>query len=321
MQDAILSLLSGTVRVSAPLVLAALAGLFSERGGVVDVGLEGKILLGAFAAAATASITGSAPLGLLAAVAAAGALGLVHGLACVTLRGNQVVSGMAVNVLASGLTVTLAVAWFRQGGQTPPLAPAQRFLALPLPGSDLLAGVPLLGRLFGTVLGGHAAPVYLAFALVPLAAFVLRRTRFGLRLRACGENPAAADAAGVSVTAMRYAGVMIAAVLCGITGAMISTALGAGFGRDMVAGRGFIALAALVLGKWRPWPTLLACLGFGFLDAATIRLQGTAVPGIGAFPVQALEALPYLLTVLLLAGFVGRAVPPRAAGAPYAGSG
>ena len=315
--DAVLPVLAATLRVSAPLVLAALAGLFSERAGVIDVGLEGKMLMGAFAAAAAAAVTGQAWAGLAAGVLAASALGLVHAVACVTLAGSQVVSGMAINIVASGLTATLALTWFRLGGQTPALPPAARFLGLALPGSEALAGVPVLGRLYAGLIGGQTAPAYLAFALVPLSAYVLARTRFGLRLRACGEHPAAVDAAGLSVTRLRYAGVLIASVLCGIAGAAVAIAQGAGFQRDMISGRGFIALAAMILGGWRPWPVLAACLSFGALDAVAIRLQGVALPGLGAFPVQLIQALPYLLTVVLLAGFVGRVSPPRAAGQPY----
>jgi simple sugar transport system permease protein len=316
--DLVVPILAATLRVATPLLLAALAGLFAERSGVVDVGLEGKMLAGAFAAAATAAVTGSAWLGLGAAILAASALALLHAFACVTLRGSQVVSGMAINVLASGLTATLALAWFRQGGQTPALPASARFPAIPLAGAEWIAEVPVLGRVLTGIVGGHTAPVYIAFALVPVAAFVLWRTRFGLRLRACGEAPGAVDAAGVSVARLRYAGVMIAGVLCGMAGAAISTAQGAAFATDMTAGRGFIALAALILANWKPWPVLATCLLFGLLDAVAIRLQGVPVPGLGvAFPVQAVQALPYVLTVILLAGFVGRAVAPRAAGIPY----
>jgi simple sugar transport system permease protein len=316
--DLIVPILAATLRVAAPLILAALAGLFAERSGVVDVGLEGKMLFAAFAAAATAAVTGSAWAGLGAAILASSSLALIHAFACVTLRGSQVVSGMAINVLAAGLSATLALAWFRQGGQTPPLTGSARFAPIPLPGAEWVAEIPLLGRLLVGVVGGHALPVYIAFALVPLAAFVLWRTRFGLRLRACGENPGAVDAAGVSVARLRYAGVLIAGVLCGVAGAAISTAQGAQFSPEMTAGRGFIALAALIVANWKPWPVLWTCLGFGLLDAVAIRLQGVPVPGLGVpFPVQAIQALPYVLTVILLAGFVGRAVAPRAAGVPY----
>lgn len=310
-------ILAATLRVATPLLLAALAGLFSERSGIIDVGLEGKMLVAAFAAAAAASVSGNVFVGLLAGVGASCLLGLVHAYACVTLRGSQVVSGMAINIVASGLTATLALAWFSMGGQTPPLPAAARFLPITLPGAEALAGLPVLGRVYASLIGGQTAPVYLALLLVPLSAWVLYRSRFGLRLRACGEHPAAIDTAGISVARLRYAGVLIASVLCGVAGAYIATAQGAGFQRDMIAGRGYIALAAMILGGWRPWPILLACLAFGLLDAVAIRLQGVVLPGIGAFPVQAIQALPYLLTVVLLAGFVGRAIPPRASGTPY----
>ena len=293
-----LPILAATLRVAAPLLLAALAGLFSERAGIVDVGLEGKMLVAAFAASSAAAITGHALPGLLAAIAAACALGLVHAYACITLRGSQVVSGMAINIIASGLTATLALIWFHLGGQTPPLPPAARFTPLPF-------------------LANQTALTLLAYALVPLTAFTLQHTRFGLRLRACGEHPEAVDAAGLSVTRLRYSGVLIASILCGVAGTTIAIAQGAGFSRDMIAGRGYIALAALILGGWRPVPIMFACLLFGGLDAIAIRLQGVPLPGIGPVPVEAIQALPYLLTIILLAGFVGRATPPPASGIPY----
>lgn len=315
--DQIAPLLAATIRVAVPLVLGAFAGLFSERAGVVDIGLEGKMLAGAFAAGAVASLTGSAWLGLLAAVAAAGVLGLLHGFVCITQRGNQVVSGVAINILLSGLTMTLGLAWFGQGGQTPPLPASARFGEVVFPATSLIAGLPLVGRLYATVLGGQNVLVYPTFALVPLSWWVLFRTRLGLRIRAVGESPAAVDTAGVSVTRLRYSAVLIAGLLCGVAGAYIATAQGAGFVRDMTGGRGYLALAALVLGKWRPWPTLGACLLFAALDAVAIRLQGVVLPGLGAVPVEFVQAVPYVMTIVLLAGFVGHAIPPKASGHPY----
>jgi simple sugar transport system permease protein len=312
----LLLMVDATVRVATPLVLAALAGLFAERSGVVDIGLEGKMLGAAFAAATAAIVTGSPWLGLLAAVAVSVALSMVHAVACVSYNGNQVVSGMALNILIAGLAPTLAFAWFRQGGQTPLLAPGQRFAPIVLPFADYLAGVPVLGAIYGRI-SGHNVLVYIAALAVPLVAFVIYRTRFGLRLRAVGENPQAVDTAGVSVAALRYRALLCNGVLCGLAGAYLSIAHGAGFVRDMTAGKGYLALAALIFGKWRPLPTLLACLLFAFTDALQARLQGAALPGIGAIPVQAIQALPYVLTVLLLAGFVGRAMAPRAIGIPY----
>jgi general nucleoside transport system permease protein len=312
-----LLLSDSTVRLATPLVLAAMAGLFCERSGVVDIALEGKMLGGAFAAAATAAVTGSAWLGLLAAVAFAIGLAMLHGFACITNRGNQVVSGMALNIMVAGLGPTLAEAWFHQGGRTPLLGDEARFTPITLPFAETLRGVPVLGPLYAELISGHNILVYLTAALVPLVAWVIYRTRFGLRLRAVGENPSAVDTAGISVTLMRYQALVVTGLLCGIAGAYLSTGHNASFLRDMTAGKGYLALAALIFGKWRPVPALLACLLFAFTDAVQIRLQGVPLPLLGTVPTQAIQALPYLATVLLLAGFVGRAVAPKAIGVPY----
>jgi len=313
----ILSLLDSALRLATPLILAALAGFYSERAGVVDIGLEGKMLTGAFAAAAVGALTGSAWLGLGAAILASLALALLHGFACITQKGNQVVSGVAINTIALGLTAVLANAWFGLGGRTPALGSEARFGDIILPLAPTLGGVPLLGPIYAELVSGHNLLVYLAFLAIPLTAWVAFRTRFGLRLRAVGENPAAVDTAGISVPALRYQAVLLAGLLCGIAGAYLSIAQGAGFQENMTAGKGYLALAALILGKWRPWPTLAACLLFAVADALQARLQGVPIPGIGMVPVQLIEALPYLLTVLLLAGFVGKAIPPKAIGRPY----
>jgi ABC-type uncharacterized transport system permease subunit len=224
---------------------------------------------------------------------------------------------MAINILVAGLAPTLAFAWFQAGGQTPLLEQGARFQPLHLPFARDLAGVPVLGPIYSGLIGGHNLIVYVAAAMVPVSAWVLYRSRFGLRLRAVGENPSAVDTAGISVTGMRYAAITITGVLTGMAGAYLSTAHGAGFVRDMTAGMGFLALAALIFGKWRPVPTLLACLLFAFTDAVQVRLQGVVLPGIGTIPVQFIQMLPYVLTVLLLAGFVGKAVAPKASGIPY----
>ena len=310
-------LVAATIRGAAPLLLAALGGLFAERSGVVDIGLEGKMLASAFAAAATAAVTGSAWLGLAAGIAAAIALALVHGLASVTYHGNQVVSGMALNILMSGLTVVLGYAWFQQGGQTPLLADSARFGPITLPGAASLASVPILGIVYGEVVSGHNVLVYMAAAAVPVVAWLIYRTRFGLRLRAVGESPGAVDTAGISVAATRYKALAVGGVLCGMSGAYLSIAHHSGFIRDMSAGKGYLALAALIFGQWRPVLTLWACLLFAFADAVQVRLQGTPLPIVGVVPVQLIQAIPYVLTVCLLAGFVGRAVAPRAIGVPY----
>lgn len=309
--------LDATLRVSTPLILCAMAGLFSERSGIVDISLEGKMLAAAFAAGSVAAVTGSAWLGLLVAILVSIALALLHGFACITHRGNQVVSGLAINILASGLTVVLGIAWFKTGGQTPSLENSARFMPMELPFASALSDVPIIGRFYADVISGHSVIVYIALLAVFVTWWVVYRTRFGLRLRAVGENPLAVDTAGLSVSGLRYAAVAICGGLCGIAGAYLSVSQNASFVREMTAGQGYIALAALIFGKWRPLPALLACLMFGFLDAVAIRLQGVSLPVIGEVPVQLIQALPYVLTVVLLAGFIGRAVAPRAIGTPF----
>jgi general nucleoside transport system permease protein len=201
--------------------------------------------------------------------------------------------------LAAGLTVVLGNAWFKQGGQTPALPSESRLLPLFFPSA------------------GDNALVYVGLVAVPFTWWLIARTRFGLRLRAVGEMPLAVDAAGISVAWLRYRAVLLCGLFAGLAGSYLAVAQNAGFSRDMTAGQGFIALAAIIFGKWRPFPAFGACLMFGLLDAVAIRLQGLKVPGIGEVPVQLFQALPYLLTMFLLAGFIGRAVAPKAVGVPY----
>ncbi|MDP3962088.1 MAG: ABC transporter permease [Pseudorhodobacter sp.] len=312
----IIQVLDSAVRLATPLLLACLAGLFSERSGIFDIGLEGKMLVAAFASGAAAAVTGNVWLGLAAGIGASMLFAGIHGLASITFRGNQLISGVAINFLASGMTVLLGQYWFGLGGRTPAIAGAARFEPITLPFAEALRDVPVLGPIYFDLISGHSILVYVALALVPGTAWLLYRTRFGLRLRAVGENPAAVDTAGVSVVGLRYAAVAIAGILCGLAGAYLSTALSAGFGREMTAGKGFIALAALIFAKWRPWYALLACSLFGLLEAIAIRYQNIDL-GVVMIPVQFTQALPYILTVVILAGFVGKAIPPRAGGQPY----
>ena len=312
-------LLASTLRVSAPLILCALAAVLSERSGVIDLGLEGKMLMAAFAAGAVGALSGSLPLALAAALGVGFWLSMLHGYGCVSHSGDQVVMGMALTMMAEGLTIVLGIAWFRQGGQTPPLADAVRLGPWFGGVSESLQTVPVLGVLASGLLG-HNALVYLAWALVPAVWYLLYRTRLGLRLRATGENPAMVDAAGLSVKGLRYGALAGNGLLCGLAGAYLVLAQNANFVPHMTAGRGYMALAAMIFGKWHPVGALWACLLFGFLDAAAIRLQGVALPAVwggGAVPVQAIQALPYLMTVVLLAGFIGRARAPAALGLPY----
>jgi simple sugar transport system permease protein len=309
--------LDSAARLSAPLLFAALAGLYSERSGIFDIGLEGKMLMAAFAAGAVAPLAGSAWAGLGAAILASVGLALVHGYASITQRGNQIVSGVAINFLAVGLTAFLGQAWFHQGGSTPPLPPGARFTEIALPGAAALADLPLIGPLYAELISGHSLFVYLAVLAVPLTSWLVYRTRFGLRLRAVGENPAAVDTAGISVAWLRYRAVILCGVFCGFAGAYLSLAQYPGFVPQMTAGKGFIALAALIFAKWRPWPVMGACFLFCLLDAGAIRLQMARLPIVADLPVQLMQALPYILTIVLLAGFFGKAVPPRAGGIPY----
>lgn len=316
----VLQILDSSLRLATPLLLACLAGLFSERAGIFDIGLEGKMLAAAFLSAAVAAVTGSVWVGLIAGILASVAMSAIHGLASITFRGNQIISGVAINFLAAGLTVVVAQDWFSQGGRTPQLTDGGRFNPIQLPfatpQSELREAGPF-AQFYSELISGHTILVYLALLTVPLTWYILFRTRFGLRLRAVGENPAAVDTAGVSVVGLRYAAVIICGVLCGIAGAYLATALQAGFVKDMTAGRGFIALAALIFAKWRPWYALYACLLFGFLQALALRPDLIQVVSGMKVQVQLLDALPYILTVVILAGFVGKAIPPRAGGQPY----
>jgi simple sugar transport system permease protein len=313
----LLQILDSTIRLGTPLLLACLAGLYSERSGIFDIGLEGKMLAAAMASGAVAAMTGNVWLGLLAGIVASMIFAMIHGLASITFRGNQLISGVALNFVASGITVLIAQSLFGQGGRTPSLEGAARFNPITLPFAESLQGVPILGPLYYEVISGHPILAYIAFLAVPVTWWLLYRTRFGLRLRAVGENPAAVDTAGISVVGLRYAAVAITGLLCGIAGAYMATALQAGFGREMTAGRGYIALAALIFAKWRPWQALGATMLFGLFQALALRPD--VIEGVVGFkiPSSALDALPYVLTVLALAGFVGKAIPPRAGGQPY----
>ncbi|KMN83889.1 simple sugar transport system permease protein [Chromobacterium alkanivorans] len=312
------SLLDSTLRVATPLILAAMAGMFSERSGVVDISLEGKMLVAAFAAAAGAFATQNPWIGMACGIAASVAMAMIHAFVSVTYNGNQLISGMALNTVASGITPVLGLAWFQQGGNTPQLPDEGRFHEIALPFANELRDVPLLGQLYSKLLSGHSILVYLTlFLIVPLVAWVLYKSRFGLRLRAVGENPHAADTAGISVAKVRYTALFWGGVLCGIAGTYLSVYQTGSFIKEMTAGKGFLALAALIFGKWKPLPAVLGCLVFAFADAIQIRLEGVALPGIGQIPSQAIAVIPYVLTVLLLAGFVGRAVAPKAIGIPF----
>ncbi len=314
------TVIASTLRGSTPLILCALAGTLSERAGVIDLGLEGKMLLTAFTTAAVGASTGSLALALLAALLVGLALSLLHGWGCVSHRGDQVVMGMAITMTAVGLTVVLGAAWFKMGGQTPPLPDAVRLEPWFVDIGAALSRWPLPGPTLAQGFAGHNVLVYGSILLVGAVWWLLYRTRFGLRLRAAGENPAMVDAAGISVTGLRYQALALNGVLASLAGAYLVIGLNPAFMPHMTAGRGYMALAAMIFGKWHPVGALWACLLFGGLDALAIRLQGLALPivlGGGTVPVQAIQSLPYVLTVVLLAGFIGQSRAPKALGKPY----
>lgn len=307
---------ASALRLAVPLILAAIAGLYAETSGVIDIGLEGKMLAGAFAAGTCAALTGDPWFGLAGGMAIAVMIALAQGFASITLKGNQIVIGLAINILASGLSAFLGIAWFQRGGQTPSLEGTARFSTIHLPYLDTIGALPVLGPIYKDVISGHTILSYAAIAAVLVAWIILYRSRYGLRLRACGDKPEAVDTAGVSVSGLRYSALAINGVLCGSAGAYLAVVQGGAFYKDMTAGQGYMALAALIFGNWRPGRVLVACLIFAFADAMQGRLQGSVFGGY-EIPTQLIQAVPYVLTILLLAGVVGRAEGPAAAGNPY----
>lgn len=281
----IISLLGSTIRTSTPLIFAGLGGIYSERSGVINIALEGMMLAGAFTAAAVTAKLHNPWIGVAAAVLAGIAVSLVHAVACVNFRANQVVIGTAINILFVAVPGLLSGVFFGSTGSTPQL-PQEETLRQPL--------------------------VYLAFLAVPMTWYLLFKTPFGLRIRAVGEKPEAADTAGVNVVTIRYWAIVISGVLAGLGGAYLSIGQNSLFTRNMTAGRGFIALAAVIFGNWHPVRTLIACLLFGFAEAVSIRMQG-----VSNIPNQFIQIIPYLLTIVVLSGFIGRVSPPKALGNPY----
>jgi ABC-type uncharacterized transport system permease subunit len=291
-----LSLVFSTIRLATPLVWAAIGGLYSERSGVINIALEGLMLAGAFTAAAVTFYTHSAWIGVGAAAIAAAFFASLLAVVCIRFQANEVVAGTGINILFLGLPAVLSGALFLSSGSTPQI-----------PRAELLPEF------------GHLSVVsILAVLLVAFTQYVLYQTPFGLRMRAVGENPEAADAAGLRVHHLRYAGVILSGVLAGVGGAYLSIGQSSLFTRNMTAGRGFIALAALIFGKWRPVPTMLACVLFGFADALTIQMQGVVkLPSGEDVPVQFIQMIPYVVTIVVLAGFIGQSRAPGALGVTY----
>jgi simple sugar transport system permease protein len=304
------SLVFSTLRLATPLLLAAIGGLYSERSGVVNIALEGLMLAGAFTGAAITYYAGSPWIGLAAAMLAGALVAFVIAVACIRFKANQVVTGTGINIMFLGLPAVLSGALFLSSGSTPQIPKDQ---LLPELSRLLPASAP-----HWRVLADVSVVSVLALAVVFVTRYVLYRTPFGLRLRAVGENPEAAEAAGVDVERVRYVAVVLSGVLAAIGGAYLSIGQSSLFTRNMTAGRGFIALAALIFGKWRPVPTMFACLLFGFADALTIQMQGVAkLPSGEDIPVQFIQAIPYVVTMVVLAGFIGHSRAPRALGIPY----
>ncbi|MEP6743816.1 MAG: ABC transporter permease [bacterium] len=296
-----IALIWSTIRLSTPLILAALGGMFSERAGIINIALEGMMLAGAFTAAAVTYAAGNPFVGLIAGMGAGMLIAGIHAIASIRHKADQVVTGTAINILMLGLPAFLSGAFFLSSGSTPQIAKEHL--------------IPW-------------TPIVIAFALVPLSWYVLNKTPFGLRLRSVGENPEAADAAGVNVSRIQYSGVLLSGLLAGIGGAYLSIGQSSLFTRNMTSGRGFIALAALIFGKWRPLQTLLACLLFGLTEAISIQMQGAIkLPAFFAtllrqapgddIPIQFIQMVPYLLTIIVLAGFIGSSRPPQSLGIPY----
>ena len=302
----LLTLIGSTLRATTPLLFAALGGLFSERAGVVNIALEGIILFGAFAAAVTTQLIEApylaenprayvpfAPwLGVLAAMVVGGFVGWIHAVISIRYKADQIISGTAINLMAIGLPSVLLVALYGNNATSEPIRNR-----LPEIGSGAFQFSPL---------------VYLAFALVPVVYYVVFRTPFGLRLRSVGEHPEAADSVGIQVKRMRYYGVILSGVLAGLGGAYLSIGNLNQFISEMSGGRGFIALAALIFGKWHPLGVLGATLLFGAFEAAATLLGGGQL-----MPSSVVQSIPFILTMLVLAGFIGRAIPPKAIGKPY----
>lgn len=310
------SVLVSTVRNAPVLIFAAMAGLFAERSGVIDIGLEGKILASAFVSAAVAFATQNPWYGVAAGMAISVALAMLQGYVAISQKGNQLVGGIAINIAMSGLTFVVAQFFFQQGGRTPDLGQARLFDVV-LPGSAAVENIPFIGWLYAHLIGGHSVLVYLAFALVPLVHWVIYHSRFGLRLRACGENPHAADAAGVNVERQRYLAMLVAGVLCSFSGAYLAIVQSGFFLRDMSAGAGYLALTAMVFGNWRPVYTFLGCLMFGFFGAVQIQIEGVDLPVVGRIPGSLIQMVPYVVTVIVLAGLMAKSVAPKALGTPF----
>ena len=299
-----LTVFASTLRIATPLILASLGGCMSERSGVINIGLEGMMLMGAFTAVVGSWFMG-AWIGLLMGVLTGGLMGLLHAFMSVTIKANQIISATAINIMAVGLpNILIPVIWPNHFGISPTV-PVIADIHLPL-----ISSIPIIGKIFG-----HQNPVvFVALILVPVISYLLFKTRLGLRIRSVGEHPRAADTLGISVAGMRYLAVTLSGLLAGLGGAFLSICYQSQFSSAMTAGRGFIGLAAMIFGRWSPKGALLACLLFGFADAFQASAQAAGVP----IPPELMLSFPYVLTLIALVGLFGKtALSPAANGKPY----
>lgn len=294
--DTILAILASSIRLAIPYILAGLGGTYSERSGVVNIGLEGMMLTGAFTAVAVTNATGSPWVGLMAAILVGMLLGLVHAVVCVTFKADQIVSGLALIVFAAGITVFCAWLLYNQTQ-----IKVEAYLRVPV-----LHNIAFFKELFRQI----PPLVFLTVAIVIASHFIIFKTVFGLRLRSVGEHPQAADTLGISVVKMRYTGVIISGALSGMAGAYLSLEHAHYFVKGISAGRGFIGLASMIFGKWTPFGTAGAGMLFGFGEALKPYLPKVV-------PSQFIDMIPYVLTIVVLTSAIGRATPPASIGVPY----
>ncbi len=299
-----IAIFASTLRIATPILLASLGGVMSERSGVINIGLEGMMLMGAFGAAVGSYFYGPWT-GILIGIAIGGLMGLLHAFMSVTVKANQIISATAINIFAVGFpNIMVPIIWPGYHAITP-VVPVIKDIRLPL-----IADLPVIG----TIIGNQNPIVYIALILVPIINYFLFRTPLGLRIRSVGEHPKAADTLGINVVKMRYIAVISSGFLAGLGGAFLSIAYQSQFSRAMTQGRGFIGLAAMIFGRWKPVGAFIACLLFGFADALQASAQSAGVP----IPPELLLAAPYVLTLIALVGLIGkRAVGPAANGKPY----
>jgi ABC-type uncharacterized transport system permease subunit len=300
------ALIGATLRYATPLLFAALGGLFSERSGVVNIGLEGMMLTGAFFAIWGADVTGTWTLGLAIGIGSGALFGLLHAFFSITLRADQIVGGTAINLIALGLTTYLFIKIYGTEGTPTGIS------SIPNVTIGFLDGIPVIGNFLDDVFGQLNLMIWAGFLLVVAVWVVVFKTPIGLRIRSVGEHPRAADTVGINVYAVRYGAVILSGALAAAGGAYLSLGFVETFDQNMTAGRGFIALAALIFGSWRPFGAAAACLLFGFSSALSDNLQTYSTSVSTLF-----EALPYALTLVAVAGVIGRSIPPAAIGRPY----